>query len=66
MNEELNDRERRCVYLAAEGHQRKRIAELMFLSDKTVKSYMEKARRKKQAQNTTHLVAICLREGIIE
>jgi DNA-binding CsgD family transcriptional regulator len=49
-----------AVELVARGLTTKEAAPLMCLSERMVKSYLESARRKVDASNTTNLVAIVL------
>lgn len=55
--------EREVLALLADGLPRKEIAQRLYLSEHTVKTYIERISRRLDARNTTHAVALCLRAG---
>jgi two-component system response regulator DesR len=62
----LTGRERQVLELLAGGATNQRIADVLFLSPSTIRSYIELAIRKLDASNRTHAVALALRAGLIE
>lgn len=65
-NQQLTDRERSVLRLAAAGNSNKRIASSLELSEETVKGYMKIILSKLDAVDRTHAVTIALRRGMIE
>ncbi len=61
----LSMRESEALSLLAEGMSRARAAEAMDISEHTLRVYIEGARSKLQAQNTTHAVARAVTMGLI-
>ena len=61
----LSMRETEALSLLAEGHSRARAAETLEISEHTLRVYIEGARGKLQAQNTTHAVARAISMGLI-
>lgn len=62
----LTGRERQVLELLADGATTQRVADVLFLSTSTVRSYVELVIRKLEARNRTHAVAQALRDGLIE
>jgi DNA-binding NarL/FixJ family response regulator len=65
-NQQLTDRERSVLILAAAGNSNKRIASSLEISEETVKGYMKIILSKLDAVDRTHAVTIALRRGMIE
>lgn len=65
-NQQLTDRERSVLTLAAAGNSNKRIAASLEISEETVKGYMKIILGKLEAVDRTHAVTIALRRGMIE
>lgn len=65
-NQQLTDRERSVLTLAAAGNSNKRIASSLEISEETVKGYMKIILGKLDAVDRTHAVTIALRRGMIE
>jgi RNA polymerase sigma factor (sigma-70 family) len=63
---EPSERELEVISLTAEGLSTTEIGEKMHISMETIKSHTKNLRWKLSARNTTHAVAICLREGLIK
>jgi len=61
----LSDREREILKLIAEGRTNKEIAELLFLSVKTVQAHRANLMRKLGMHDRTELVKYAIRKGII-
>lgn len=61
----LSNREVQVVGLASQGLTRKEIAKRLFIEENTVKSHIRRVTARLGAGNTTHVVAIALREGVI-
>jgi PAS domain S-box-containing protein len=62
----LSQREREITRLLAEGLSGERIARELFLSPETVRTHIRNAMEHVGARTRAHLVAIALREGLIE
>ncbi|MEC1176954.1 LuxR C-terminal-related transcriptional regulator [Metasolibacillus meyeri] len=62
---ELNDKEHSVIYLIAEGYSNKEIASILFLSEFTVRDYVQRLLSKLQAKNRTHLVSEAFKRGIL-
>ncbi|MBO9723738.1 MAG: response regulator transcription factor [Novosphingobium sp.] len=65
-NQQLTDRERSVLTLAATGNSNKRIASSLEISEETVKGYMKIILSKLDAVDRTHAVTIALRRGMID
>ncbi len=63
--EQLTERERQVLRLVAEGHSTKRIADLMFISSKTVEGHKTKLMAKLGVHDRVELVKYALRRHII-
>ena len=61
----LTPREKEAAQLAADGLKDKQIADRMGITQRTVEAHLRSARIALEANNTTHLVAIIIRNGII-
>ena len=61
----LSAREAQALSLLAEGHSRAHVAQMLDISEHTLRVYIEGARDKLQAQNTTHAVARAIAIGLI-
>lgn len=61
----MPERERQAVQLVADGHTYPTAALEMHVSLTTIQSYLERARWRLNARNTTHAVAIAYRQGQI-
>lgn len=61
----LNDKERTILYLITEGKGNKEIAEILFLSEYTVRDYVQKLLGKLDAINRTHLVKMAYQQGYL-
>ena len=62
----LTKQEIRILTMLAEGWPAKRVASNLGIIEQTVKTHAYNARRKMGAENTTHSVAILMREGVIK
>jgi DNA-binding CsgD family transcriptional regulator len=62
----LTDRERAVVHLLSHGYTRAMCAETLHISRHTVKDRLTMARAKMNAKTTEHLVAIAIRQRLIE
>lgn len=54
------------IGLIANGKTNTEIAELLFIAENTVKTHRKNILRKSPAKNFLHLVANCVREGLIQ
>ncbi|MEM9715175.1 MAG: LuxR family transcriptional regulator [Pseudomonadota bacterium] len=61
----LSPRERDVLLFLSQGHNRANVADRLNISEHTLRVYVDAARRKLNAQNTTHAVASALRHGLI-
>ena len=61
----LSDREREILKLIAEGQTNREIAEMLFLSIKTVQAHRANLMRKLGMHDRTELVKYAIRKGII-
>ena len=61
----LSPRETEVLQLLADGLTTEKVAEALFLSPATVRSYTETAMGKLESRNRTHAVAAAIREGLI-
>lgn len=62
----LNEKERFVLHLLLEGYSNKEIAALLFLSEYTVRDYVQALMRKLHAKNRTHLITQAFRSGLVE
>jgi DNA-binding CsgD family transcriptional regulator len=62
---ELTDREIQCLRWSAEGKTYQDISDLMSISTRTVRFFLESARAKLGCLNTTHTVAAAMHKGLI-
>jgi two-component system, NarL family, response regulator NreC len=62
--ERLNDREREILQLITEGHTNKQIAEILFISPKTVDNHRTNLMRKLDIHSTADLVRWATKRGI--
>ena len=62
----LNDREREILQLVAEGNTNKQIAELLFISPKTVDNHRTNLMRKLNVHSAAELVRWAAKKGLIE
>lgn len=62
----LTPREIEVLELYAHGMSSKTIARYLFINFETVRTHSSHARRKLEARNTTHAVAISIRRGYIQ
>ena len=63
--EELTPREREILKLIAEGHTSREIAEILFISLKTVMGHRAKIMEKLDLHNRTELIKYALRKGLV-
>lgn len=61
----LTDREIQILRLVAEGKKIREISRSVRLAERTVKHYLELARRKLGAENSSHAVALAVQRGLI-
>ena len=61
----LTTRERECLQGRAEGLMDKEVARVLHLDTKTVKTHLERARRRLNAKNTAHAAAKAFVRGEI-
>ena len=62
----LTPREREVVQLVAEGHTNRSVAEILFVSEKTVEAHRRKIMRKLNLNNSAELVKYAIREGLTD
>lgn len=62
----LTPTQRSIVSMLADGKQRDEIAEEFGVTIRTVERRVEEAREKFLAKNRSHLVALCIRAGVIK
>lgn len=62
---ELSHSEKRALVCASHGLTAQMTAELLFLSEETIKTQLLTARGKLRAKNTLHAVALAIRAGLI-
>jgi DNA-binding CsgD family transcriptional regulator len=62
---ELNERERECLRLLAEGYDDEYIAERLGLAARTVRFHVDKAKRQLGATSRVHMMALALRANLI-
>lgn len=61
----LTNRQLECVALAAEGMDYNETAKAINVSQPMVQAHLTRARKRLNAKNTTHAVAIAIKKGII-
>jgi DNA-binding CsgD family transcriptional regulator len=64
-NSELSPREREALLLLSTGKSRAAVADILHISENTLRAYIDSARHKLGAMNVTHAVALALAKGII-
>jgi DNA-binding NarL/FixJ family response regulator len=64
-HDSLTSREREILQLVAEGHSSKQIANMLGISEKTVKSHRERLMKKLDLHKTAELVRYALKQGIV-
>lgn len=64
--DKLSDREKQVLKLVAEGHSNKEIADLLYISVKTVMGHRANVMEKLGIHNRTELVKYAVRQGIIQ
>lgn len=62
---QLSPREQETITLLALGYSRAQIAQTLSISEHTLRVYVESARFKLGASNTTHAVAVAIAQGLI-
>ena len=62
----LTTREREILQLIAEGHSSKKIAELLFISPKTVETHRTHIMDKLNIHNRTGLIKYAIRKGMVD
>lgn len=62
---ELSPREREALTQLSLGHSRAEVADVLRISENTLRAYIDSARHKLGALNVTHAVALALAQGII-
>lgn len=65
-DDDLTEREVEVLRLVAEGNGNRRIAELLFISEETVKGHLKHVMQKLGASDRTQAVTIALRRGIFQ
>lgn len=63
---QITPREREVLALVAKGKSNKEIADLLFVSPRTVETHRARLLKKLEARNTAELVQLALRFGLIE
>ena len=63
--DQLTAREREVLKLIAEGHTSKEIADMLFLSLKTVQGHRSKVMEKLNLHNRTELIKFAMRKGLV-
>lgn len=63
--EELSNRELEVIKLLAEGMNSKEIAQVLFISEHTVRTHRRNILHKVQVKNTTELVRLAIEKGLI-
>ena len=61
----LSERELEVVGLLSHGLTRRQIGAVLFLSENTVKTHVRRVSERLGASNATHVVALCLRSGVL-
>lgn len=62
----LNEKEYALLYLLAEGFTNKEMAEMLFLSEFTIRDYIQKLMLKLHAKNRTQIISTAFRMGLVE
>lgn len=62
----MSEKHKNIIRMLAMGCTAKEIADAIGYKERTIEVYLADLRFKHEAKNTTHLVAKCLREGIIQ
>ena len=62
---ELNERERECLRLLAEGHSDEDIAARLGIAARTVRFHIDKAKRALGASSRAHMIAVALRANLL-
>jgi two-component system NarL family response regulator len=65
-NLELSDRELQVLQLVANGNSNKEVAEILVISDKTVKAHLRNIFRKLNVNDRAEAVARAMRKGLVE
>lgn len=63
---QLSEKEFTILYLLAEGYKNKEIADVLFLSEFTVRDYVQRLMDKLQAKNRTQIISTAFRMGLVE
>lgn len=63
---ELTDKELAILHLLTEGSSNKEMAELLFLSEFTIRDYIQKLMIKLRAKNRTQIVSMAFRMGLVD
>lgn len=63
---QLSEKEYTILYLLAEGYKNKEIAEVLYLSEFTVRDYVQKLMEKLKAKNRTQIISTAFRMGLVE
>jgi DNA-binding NarL/FixJ family response regulator len=63
--EQLTDREREVLHLIAEGHSTQEIADLLFISPKTVRGHRSSLTEKLGLHSSAELTRYAIRKGIV-
>ena len=64
--ERLTDREREILQLVAEGHNNREIADMLFISVKTVLRHRKNIMEKLDFHNRTELIKYAISKGLID
>lgn len=62
----LTEKEHALLYLLAEGFTNKEMAEMLFLSEFTIRDYIQKLMLKLHAKNRTQIISTAFRMGLVE
>lgn len=62
----LSEKEYAVLYLLAEGFSNKQMAEMLFLSEFTIRDYIQKLMTKLHAKNRTQIISTAFRMGLVE
>ena len=65
LSENITNRERDVLRLISYGNKTNEIAEKLFISEHTVTAHRKNILKKSNCNNTTELVAMCIRQGLI-
>ncbi|MEK4628970.1 LuxR C-terminal-related transcriptional regulator [Solibacillus sp. FSL R7-0682] len=63
---DLTEKEYAILYLLAEGYSNKEMAEMIFLSEFTVRDYVQKLMLKLKAKNRTQIISTAFRIGLVD